>query len=134
MMSLWCLFRSPLMMGGDLARSPEASLELLTHSGLLTVHRDGRNPRPLYREGTNRAWISDAPDGGTYLGLFNLGEEDVSMDVGMLAGRLGTSKNFDCGVRIRDMHADRELFGGAAPLPSLKIPRHGSRLLSVSSR
>lgn len=133
MMSLWCLFRSPLMMGGDLARSPEASLKLLTHSGLLAVHRNGRNPRPLYCEGTQRAWVSDAPDDGAFLGLFNLGEEDVSMDVGMLVGRLGTSKNFDGGVWIRDMHADRELFCGAAPLPSLTIPRHGSRLLSVSS-
>jgi hypothetical protein len=134
MMTLWSLFRSPLMMGGELTGLDAATKALLTHGGMLMVHREGRNPRPLFREGGRIAWQSDAPGGGRYLGLFNLGEEAVSMDIEALLARMGSLPAFEKGLRIRDLHEDKELFCGEAPMPPLQLPRHGARLLAVQPR
>ena len=42
LMTLWCIFRSPLMFGGELRDNDPFTLGLLTNKKLLKMHRDGR--------------------------------------------------------------------------------------------
>ncbi len=51
MLSLWCMSRSPLMLGCDLPSSPPEALELLTNQDLLDVLKGSRNNRELLRDG-----------------------------------------------------------------------------------
>lgn len=51
LMSLWCIFRSPLMFGGDMIYNDEFTLSLMTHKELLEINQKGDSGREIYRKG-----------------------------------------------------------------------------------
>ena len=53
MMTLWAIFRSPLVMGGELRDNDEWTLSLLTNPEVLEVDQDGSRPRPISRDGAS---------------------------------------------------------------------------------
>jgi hypothetical protein len=76
LVSLWCIFRSPLMMGGDLPSNDAFTLSLLTNEEVLAVNQKSANNRELFARGDQIAWAADVP--GTrsrYLALFNIGDD-----------------------------------------------------------
>lgn len=85
MMTLWCMIRSPLMIGGDLRYLTDAERTLLTDRDLMNMHANIRFTKPLRRRktgGTEYAvWLACNADGDGWLGLFNLGEQPVSVTV-----------------------------------------------------
>jgi hypothetical protein len=72
-MTLWCIARSPLMLGADLSRIDEATLAYLTNDEVLAVNQASANNRQLFRDAEGRiGWIADVPGtGDKYLALFN---------------------------------------------------------------
>ncbi len=89
LMSLWCLFRSPLFMGGNLPETSDETLALLTNPEVLAVHRDGKGGHPLHQDENAAVWISEGDGGVLYLGLFNL--SDIPQEVGVDWDDLGFS-------------------------------------------
>ena len=87
MMSLWSIFRSPLMMGGEMRDNDERTLSLLSNPEVIAVDQGGSRPRPMAIEGRPigiRArpaivWSSEGPEGSTYLALFNVGESPLEV-------------------------------------------------------
>ncbi len=76
LMTLWCVFRSPLMLGAELTLLDGETLSLLTNPAVLRLVTHGRNPRQVERAADRAVWLSeDAEDGSAYLAAFNLGEE-----------------------------------------------------------
>jgi hypothetical protein len=49
MMTLWCVFRSPLMMGGELNDNDDWTLSLLNNDEVLDVSKFGSRPRQISR-------------------------------------------------------------------------------------
>lgn len=80
LMNLWCLFRSPLMFGGELRDNDDWTNALLTNEAVLRVHRLGENPHPVTVGGTHRVWVSTAPE-GLWLGVFNLADTPAEVTV-----------------------------------------------------
>ena len=78
LMTLWCIFRSPLMFGGDLRKNDEFTLSLLTNKKLLEMHKKGRKPKEIYRKKDLVIWRSRTKDGKVYLAIFNIGEKTQS--------------------------------------------------------
>jgi len=74
LMNLWGIFRSPLMMGGEMNQNDAWTLSLLTNDELIAVNQQGINPRQMLFEDEKAIWMSAAPDGGWYLALFNLAD------------------------------------------------------------
>ncbi|MFH1513551.1 MAG: glycoside hydrolase family 27 protein, partial [Bacillota bacterium] len=75
MMTLWCMMRSPLMMGGELTKCDEFTLKLLKNDAVLEILSSTHNARPLYATDEKAAWIAPRTDGaGVYLALFNLAD------------------------------------------------------------
>lgn len=75
MMTLWCMMRSPLMIGGDLPKNDAFTLALLTNAGVLAIERDSWCAHPLFTTGDEAAWIAPRKDGaGCYVALFNLSD------------------------------------------------------------
>jgi hypothetical protein len=75
LMTLWSIFRSPLMFGGDLPSNDAFTLSLLTNREVLFVNQHSRNNRELPGGGNLIAWTADAPHGrDKYLALFNLND------------------------------------------------------------
>jgi alpha-galactosidase len=131
MMTLWSIFRSPLMLGGELRDCDESTLELLANPEVLAVNQGGEEPRPVVARDSaagkagSVVWTSSGPAGSTYLALFNLGESTAEVGVGL--GELGLS-----GVRsVRDLWLRRDI-GLTEDSAAVMLPRHGSALLKLS--
>lgn len=75
MLTLWCMFRSPLMLGAELTKLDEKTLELLTNSALLSLLGETRSGRQLMRTEEYAVWINTGADGkDACVALFNLSE------------------------------------------------------------
>ena len=82
LMSLWSIFRSPLMMGGDLPTSDAFTYDLLTNAEVLVVNQHSDNGRESYREGSTIAWTADMPGSGAkYVAVFNRGDTGETIDL-----------------------------------------------------
>lgn len=59
LMTLWTIFRSPLMFGGDLPSNDDFTLSLLTNSEVLDVLKNSTNNRLLVSEKSKKIWAAD---------------------------------------------------------------------------
>lgn len=76
MMSLWCIFGSPLMIGCELTKLDAPTLALLTNSELLSLLSPDYERRQLCRDAAHAVWYSASPKGHeAYIALFNLSDE-----------------------------------------------------------
>jgi len=75
MMTLWCIFRSPLMIGAALPDNDEWTLSLLTNAEVIAVQKNGANPTQIILNDKEAVWKNDAADEGVNLALFNLSDE-----------------------------------------------------------
>ena len=82
LMSQWSIFRSPLMMGGDLPTSDDFTYSLLTNNEVLAVNQHSSNGHQSYQSGNVVAWTADAPnEAGKYVSITNLGESEANVAV-----------------------------------------------------
>ena len=119
MLTLWSIFRSPLILGAELPSLDEATLRLLTNRDVLRLNRHSFGARQIARDDEHAVWVSQDEDGSRYAALFNLSEKprEVSLELRELEG-----ETFAC----------RELWSGeertAQETLSCVIEPHGARL------
>ena len=71
MMTLWSIFKSPLMFGGDLPQNDEFTNSLLTNREVLRMHHYSTNNRELSNEDNRIVWTADNPETGEkYVAMF----------------------------------------------------------------
>ncbi|PYV81856.1 MAG: alpha-galactosidase [Acidobacteria bacterium] len=82
LMTLWSIFRSPLIFGGDLPSNDKATNALISNDEVLAVDQRSSGNHQVFEGGNVRAWIADVP-GGTdhYLAVFNLGDDVINVDL-----------------------------------------------------
>ena len=61
-MSFWCIYRSPLMLGGNLPENRSWEEELFNNAEVLKVNQQGSHPRQVYRNDSSMVWVSDESD------------------------------------------------------------------------
>jgi hypothetical protein len=72
LMTLFAIFRSPLMFGGDLPGNDAFTLSLLTNKEVLAVSKSSFNNREVFSDKDMIAWTADDPQtGDKFLALFN---------------------------------------------------------------
>jgi hypothetical protein len=92
MMTLWCIFRSPLMIGADLTQLDKDTLALLTNADLLALLKKECSGKQVYRNEDAAVWSSrNSATGDIYVALFNLTDEkaEVSVSDDAVAAALG---------------------------------------------
>jgi hypothetical protein len=73
--TLWSIFRSPLIFGGDLSSADPATLALLTNREVLEIDQNSSGNRQVLERGNIRVWSADAPGAkDKYAAAFNLGD------------------------------------------------------------
>jgi len=76
LMTLFAIFRSPLMFGGDLPSNDDFTTSLITNKNVLEVNQNSINGKQLFRENDLVAWTADDPKtGDKYLALFNASDQ-----------------------------------------------------------
>ena len=84
MMTLWCLFGSPLMIGAELTKLDERTLELLTNRRVLAMLTPECKPWQLCLDDKKAIWrAGNEKTGAKYVALFNLSEEESEMTVSL---------------------------------------------------
>ena len=80
MMTLWSIFRSPLMIGGNLPDNDEFTLSLLTNKDVIRVNQCTRNNQELSFEGGISIWYAeDKKRDEVYVAFLNTNEEATSL-------------------------------------------------------
>ncbi len=120
MMSLWCLMRSPLMIGGELTKMDTFSLSRLQNADVLAISQTTAGAHPLYRTDDACVWVAPESNGSAlYVGLFNLSDsvQTISVDEELIE---------------KPVHKARELWTGAV-LDSIvsSLPAHGAAIWKV---
>ena len=87
MMTLWGIFRAPLIMGGEMRDNDDFTLSLLTNDEMLNVNQNGGTPLQLFRDDKKAAWLNFVGE-TPYVALFNLQDEtaDVAAALTELVG------------------------------------------------
>jgi hypothetical protein len=79
MMTLWCIARSPLIIGANLPKNDAFTLNLLTNDEVLRVDQYTTNNRQIWKKGDLYAWAADDEErAATYVALFNAADRAAS--------------------------------------------------------
>lgn len=84
MMTLWCMFRSPLMIGAELTMLDDWTLSLLTNRDVLEMMQETCRGTQITRTDDYAVWKNkDRASGRMCVALFNLSDADKSLSVGL---------------------------------------------------
>lgn len=95
MMTLFSIFRSPLMFGGNLPDNDDFTLSLITNREVLYINQYSKDNRQLFNEDGKVAWCATDPkNGDRFLALFNISDPvtppaGVSKEISVSLDRLG---------------------------------------------
>ena len=122
-MTLWCIFRSPLMIGGRLPSADEWTISLLTNPEVLAVDQESTDSRPVLTTDKIVIWRAESKS-GPYIGVFNTSPDSLKIHY------TWTELGLD-GTRftLRDLWERKDL--GTADSLTAEIPSHGAMLYSV---
>ncbi|MEK4517808.1 glycoside hydrolase family 27 protein [Paenibacillus sp. FSL H8-0122] len=125
MMSLWSIFRSPLIFGGELRDNDDWTLSLLTNREVLRMQRESHGAREaLYRDELI-VWTAAHDDGTRYTAVFNTSNSPLPVDLSLEEIGLGGAA---AGTELWSQ-TPAELSGGVL---QTTVPPHGVRLYSFS--
>ncbi len=131
LMTLWSIFRSPLMFGGDLPSNDNFTLSLLTNNEVLAVNQNSTNNRELYHRDGLIAWAADVPESkDKYVALFNTRDADGQAHAVTVEFKT-IGLDGQCAVRDLWHHKDVGLFAEEFTAP---LPPHGAGLFRVSPK
>lgn len=127
-LTLWGIFRSPLMMGGDLPHNDTWTTSLLTNREFLDVDQHARHPRVVLSSDDTQVWVSE-PEGGAghYVAIFNRSERQQTLRYTWT--ELGIPAN---AYQLRDLWEHKDL--GAAKEMSVTLAPHACALYRVRPR
>ncbi len=126
MMTLWCIFGSPLMLGAELTLLDAQTLSLLQNEALLHLENGAFVSRQLRRDDSECVWAAlDPATGEHYIALFNLSDAprtvcaDAKAAVAELFGIEPRAAAY--GEVWSDTHIDGQILSGV-------VPAHGTVL------
>jgi len=124
--SLWCLLSSPLLIGCDLTRLDPFTLNLITNDEVLAINQDilGKQATPKIKEGQIQVWVKELYDGGSAVGIFNLGDATANFEVNFEALGIKGQK------KLRDLWRQKDI-GSSNGKRSVRVAPHGVVLLKV---
>jgi len=126
-MSLFSIFRSPLMFGGDLPSNDVFTLSLLTNKDVLNVNQNSTNNKQLFRNGDLIAWSADDPKtGDKYLALFNASDSTNAVEMSVRLDQIGLTGTHS----IKDLWSGEEI-GKFTDVFRQTIRRHGAGLYRI---
>jgi alpha-galactosidase len=127
-MTLWSIFRSPLIMGGDLPSTDLWTKSLLTNPDVIAVDQHSHDNHALVNNDTIAIWLARPEnEAGYYLAVFNLGASELTVnyewkDLGLTEG----------GFRVRDLWERKNI--GSAPSLTVKLRPHASALYRLTGK
>lgn len=127
-LALWALQAAPLLIGADLSKIDEWTINVLGNREMLAVNQDvlGRPAGRKMSDGWVEVWARPLEDGTIAAGLFNRGPEPASV----------TAKWADLGLEgaqpVRDLWLQKDL-GRVNGQLTATVPRHGVLFVKIGA-
>lgn len=126
MMTLWSIFRSPLMFGGELRDNDDWTLSLMTNQEVLHMHQHSHDAKQLNRTEHSVVWTAQEGDNTVYVAMFNIGETANEIVVSLNA----------LGIQGQDVELV-DLWSGSGTrsesgVIKAEVPTHGAVLYRIS--
>ena len=126
--SLWCLLSAPLLIGCDISKLDDFTLNLLTNDEVIAVDQDvlGKQAQQLIKKDTYQVWMKKLENGTYAIGIFNTSEE--SQNISFKWSDLGIKGS----NKIRDLWRQQD--SSVSPVEfSGKVAPHGVTLIKVAN-
>lgn len=131
LLTLWCIFRSPLIIGGDLMKMDDFTLSLITNDEVLGVNQHSSGNHQLFNKDGQMAWVADVPNSpDKYLAVFNLADKGSSTDGGAAVPVDLSDLGFTGSCQIRDLWQHQDLTPVQETFAPI-LPWHGAGLYRV---
>ncbi len=126
-MTLWAIFRSPLIFGGNLPENDAFTLSLLTNKEVLRVNQQGINSRELKKKDSTIVWVSQFPNSKDInIAFFNLDDREKKT-ITVSWKELGLTGNY----AVRDLWEKKNV-GVASGSLSAEVNIHGAKMFTLS--
>lgn len=124
MMTLWCITKSPLMIGSLLTDLDDETFALLTNDDILSINEHTSNAREVYRTSDMIIWcaegtdVDDQKDGSVYKAFFNISDEETALDPKAIPGTINEDENTEnsgkmCKDNVHKFRYVKELWSGS---------------------
>jgi len=130
--SLWSLFSAPLLIGCDMEKLDDFTMNLLTNDEVIAVNQDplGKQATCQQTIGELRIYVKELEDGSRAVGFCNFGQEKVSLSYKDFA-KLGiTGKQ-----KVRDLWRQKDIttIDTKTKALAVEVPVHGVVLYKLSA-
>jgi alpha-galactosidase len=124
--TLWSLLSAPLLIGCDLTRLDDFTLNLLTNDEVIAIDQDplGSQAVPVIKNGDFQVWVKNLSDGSRAIGIFNLGTKTNEYELKF--AEIGISGN----TTIKDLWRQKAI-GLLTGSYKVVVPSHGVILISA---
>jgi hypothetical protein len=124
--SLWSLLSAPLLIGCDMSKLDEFTLNLLKNREVLAIDQDelGKQAKRVINDGNIQVWVKQLADGSKAIGVFNLNPTYKAYKLNF------KSIGVDQPKTMRDVWTQQAMAATAGDV-SFNIPPHGVRLIKV---
>jgi hypothetical protein len=123
--TLWSLLAANMLIGCDIAQIDDFTFNLLCNNEVNAVNQDilGRQAHRDVNEDGMQIWSRPLADGGTAIGIFNLNDDDVPVNLAGALAKIGLT-----GLStVRDLWRQQDI-----PVDAVyTIPTHGVRFIKV---
>ena len=124
--SLWTLMASNMLIGCDISQMDDFTVGLLCNNEVNAVNQDilGRQAERVVEDGSIHIFKRPLADGSYAVGIFNVGDEDVNIDLQRYLQQIGAQRL----TAVRDLWRQKDL--SATDLRYF-LPSHGVKYLKV---
>jgi alpha-galactosidase len=124
--SLWSLLAAPLIIGCDLTRLDDFTMNLLTNDEVIAIDQDplGKQGTAVLKDANYQVIVKELEDGSKAVGLFNLTENDLKISTPWDALKLSGKQ------LVRDVWRQKDLGVFTDKFESL-VPPHGVVLVKI---
>ncbi|HXJ06168.1 MAG TPA: glycoside hydrolase family 27 protein [Candidatus Acidoferrum sp.] len=126
LLTLWSIFRSPLIMGGNLTLCDDWTESALTNAELIGVDQQSTGSHAVISTDKTAVWLATPESGdGAYIAVFNLDAAPLSLQYSWRDLGLNRDK-----YKLRDLWEHEDL--GSLEFLDLTLPPHGSAIYWAS--
>ena len=124
LMTLWSIFRSPLMIGGNMPDNDEFTLSLITNEEVIRLNQNSTNNREIRNQNGISIWTADDKENKLkYLAVFNIDDSEKIVILPVLS--------IETSARTLKNLWDKSAIFIAGENPSVVIPAHGAVLFAI---
>ena len=122
MMTMWCLFGSPLMLGCEMTKIDDWTLSLLTNKEVLAMLTPKCVPHQICLNDKKAIWTAHNEEtGASYVALFNLGDEEAEVSVAWKDLQMG-----DAPASMTELWTKGSAYVDADGMLKVTLPAHAS--------